>query len=75
MADVYDALTTKRIYKPAYTHERTRSIILDGRGSHLDPEIVEAFLRRETDFLDVYHRFREDHSPSEQEEMCVLSAV
>ena len=75
LADVYDALTTKRIYKPAYSHEVARSIILDGQGSHLDPEIVEAFLRRETEFLDVYRRFREDHSPNEQEEMCALSAI
>ena len=44
LADVYDALTTARVYKPAYSHETTKVIILDGNGKHFDPEIVEAFL-------------------------------
>jgi putative two-component system response regulator len=75
VADVYDALTTKRVYKPAYSHDTARSIILDGKGSHFDPDIVEAFLAREEDFLAVYHRFRDDDTPSEREDTCALSAV
>ena len=47
LADVYDALTTKRVYKPAYSHDTAREIILDGKGTQFDPDIVEAFLANE----------------------------
>ena len=50
LADVYDALTSKRFYKEAYTHERSKDIIVDLKGSHFDPEIVEAFLILEAEF-------------------------
>jgi putative two-component system response regulator len=61
LADVYDALTTKRVYKPRFSHETARSIILEGRGTHFDPDVVEAFRARESDFLAVSHQF---NSPS-----------
>ena len=48
VADVYDALTTKRCYKDAFTHEKSRAIILEERGRHFDPDIVDAFLQVET---------------------------
>lgn len=51
LADVYDALTSKRCYKPAYTHEQARAYILEQAGRHFDPEVVQAFLARETDFV------------------------
>lgn len=47
LADVYDALTTARVYKPAYSHEVAKNIILEGNGEHFDPEIVDAFLENE----------------------------
>jgi PAS domain S-box-containing protein len=50
LADVYDALTTSRVYKPAYGHDFSKKIILDGRGGHFDPDIVEAFLLGENEF-------------------------
>ncbi|MEE2912279.1 MAG: HD domain-containing phosphohydrolase [Planctomycetota bacterium] len=43
VADVYDALTTNRIYKKASTHENATSIIINESGSHFDPRAVEAF--------------------------------
>ena len=51
LADVYDALTTKRVYKPKFSHEKARGIILEGRGTQFDPDIVQAFLNREADFI------------------------
>ena len=53
VADVYDALTSRRVYKEAMTHEQARAIILRDRGSHFDPEIVQAFLRGETQIVAV----------------------
>ena len=43
VADVYDALISARVYKPAYSHEKACSIIFEGSGSHFDPAVVEAF--------------------------------
>ena len=57
MADVYDALTTKRVYKPAFTHETARSIILENEGKHFDPAVVEAFLAHEADFTRIRRQF------------------
>lgn len=51
LSDVYDALTTARVYKPAYSHEVARNIILEGNGSHFDPDIVAAFLAVEEQFI------------------------
>ena len=57
VADVYDALTTKRVYKNAFTHDIARSMIVEESGSHFDPEIVEAFLACEPQFLEIRGRF------------------
>ena len=47
VADVYDALTSERVYKKAMSHEEARKIIVEGSGSHFDPEIVAVFLATE----------------------------
>jgi putative two-component system response regulator len=44
VADVYDALISKRVYKPAFPHEKAVAIIREGRGQHFDPDIVDAFV-------------------------------
>jgi putative two-component system response regulator len=44
LTDVYDALTSDRPYKEAFTHEDAVKIILEGRGSHFDPALTDAFL-------------------------------
>lgn len=50
LVDVYDALTTKRVYKAAFTHAKAKEIIMDGRGKHFDPVMVDAFVRAEVEF-------------------------
>jgi PAS domain S-box-containing protein len=50
VADVYDALTTKRFYKKAYSHEKAKAMIIRLKGKHFDPEIVEAFIAIEAEF-------------------------
>ncbi|MGE4298284.1 MAG: HD domain-containing phosphohydrolase [Desulfovibrionaceae bacterium] len=53
LADVYDALISKRVYKPSFTHEKAREIILAGRGTHFDPAVVDAFLVVEEAFKSI----------------------
>lgn len=57
LADVYDALVSKRVYKEAYTHEVAKEIILETKGTHFDPIIAEAFEALETDFHDIHERY------------------
>jgi putative two-component system response regulator len=57
LADVYDALVSKRVYKSSFTHLTARAIILEGKGTHFDPAMIEAFLALEPQFLEVQSRF------------------
>ena len=60
LADVYDALISKRIYKPAFSHEKARNIIIEGNASHFDPEMVDAFKAAERDFVKIAREFRDE---------------
>lgn len=53
LSDVYDALTSKRIYKEAFTHDQAIKIIVSERGKQFDPDIVDAFMARNKDFVKV----------------------
>ena len=59
LADVYDALTSKRVYKEAFSHHIAHSIITSEAGSHFDPAVVEAFLTEQEAFKDIDRRFRD----------------
>ncbi|HEY8751871.1 MAG TPA: HD domain-containing phosphohydrolase [Tepidisphaeraceae bacterium] len=61
VADVYDALTTKRVYKNAFAHDVAKAMIIDERGTHFDPEIVDAFLACEQQFLDIRERYADQY--------------
>lgn len=54
LADVYDALRSKRVYKEAYSHKKAREIIIEERGKHFDPLIVDVFLEFEQEFNKAY---------------------
>jgi len=62
IADVYDALTSQRVYKTATTHDVARSIIVKDRGAHFDPLLVDSFLRCETEFKKIALRFADTRS-------------
>ncbi|MFU8819375.1 MAG: HD-GYP domain-containing protein [Desulfurivibrio sp.] len=62
LADVYDALISKRIYKPAFSHEQAREIILAGRGGHFDPAVADAFLAREKAFIDIAREYADQQN-------------
>ncbi|MBF0201212.1 MAG: response regulator [Desulfamplus sp.] len=56
LADVYDALRAKRPYKPAFSHEKSCRIILEGAGQHFDPAVIEVFKAVESEFAEIRQR-------------------
>ncbi|MSQ75568.1 MAG: two-component system response regulator [Rhodoferax sp.] len=57
VADVYDALISKRVYKAAMTHEQAVAIMSRGRGGHFDPDILDAFLLCQEDFRAIAQQY------------------
>lgn len=60
LADVYDALTTRRVYKPPFPHAQAVSMMTEGRGKHFDPLVMDAFLNIQADFDAIAQQFA-DH--------------
>jgi len=60
LSDVYDALVSRRTYKDALTHEQAKRIILKGKKSHFDPDIVDAFIKREDEFIKIMEEFKDN---------------
>ncbi|MFZ2855626.1 MAG: HD domain-containing phosphohydrolase [Rhodocyclaceae bacterium] len=60
LADVYDALICRRVYKAAMPHDVAVEIIRDGRGKHFDPQIVDCFLEDVEEFQCIASRFSDD---------------
>lgn len=77
LADVYDALSSRRPYKEPFSHEKSRGIILESKGSHFDPRVVDAFLAQEHQFIETKDRLQSDGhlSPLEQTMQSVLKAA
>jgi putative two-component system response regulator len=57
VADVYDALRSVRVYKPAFPHDQTIAIILEGSGTHFDPDVVDAFAAISDQFSTIANRY------------------
>ncbi|HCT43827.1 MAG: hypothetical protein CMJ35_12415 [Phycisphaerae bacterium] len=60
LADFYDAVTSKRVYKEAMSHEQTSNLIQSLRGSHFDPEIADAFFANEREFNAIREHNQQD---------------
>jgi putative two-component system response regulator len=60
VADVYDALISKRVYKPAFPHEKAVEIIADSKGSHFDPDIADTMLEIEAEFKSIAYDFQDE---------------
>jgi len=58
LADMYDALVTTRPYKPNWSHEEAVSEIVDKKGTHFDPAVVEAFMYDLNEFKEIASRYR-----------------
>lgn len=57
VADVYDALISKRVYKEGMPHDKAVQIIIEGKGSHFDPDVVDAFLEVNENFQKIAQTF------------------
>ncbi len=53
VADVFDALSSKRSYKPAFPLKKCFAILKEGRGSHFDPQVLDAFFSRRADIIEI----------------------
>ncbi|MBI4579786.1 MAG: response regulator [Planctomycetes bacterium] len=73
VADVYDALTSRRVYKPPFPHEKACQIIYEGAGKHFDPTLVEVFREREQEFADLA-RHLADVLPDDKEPSAAIPA-
>ncbi|MFZ4479657.1 MAG: HD domain-containing phosphohydrolase [Rhodoferax sp.] len=60
LADVYDALISPRVYKEGLPHEQAARVIIEGRGQHFDPDVVDAFVALDTEFQAVAGRFADN---------------
>ncbi|WP_020504640.1 response regulator [Lamprocystis purpurea] len=63
LADVFDALVSVRVYKDAIPYPQARAIIDQGRGTHFDPDVVDAFTAGFETFTAIAERFRDTHGP------------
>lgn len=62
LADVFDALTCKRHYKKAFPLEQAVALLVEGRGTHFDPDVVDAFLAIQDRFADIAQRYADGAS-------------
>jgi putative two-component system response regulator len=69
IADVYDALISKRVYKPAFCHAKAVRIILEGRGTHFDPDLIDIFAELHLQFRDIGATYAD----SEEEREALLT--
>jgi len=61
LADVYDALRMKRSYKEAFSHEKTKGIIIELSGTHFDPDMVNCFINNEKAFDDIFNTLTDNN--------------
>ncbi|SEA85113.1 putative two-component system response regulator [Eubacterium aggregans] len=59
LSDVYDALRSVRVYKDAFSHEKSMEIIASSKGSHFDPVLVDVFIRHQEEFESLYESMYE----------------
>lgn len=59
ICDVFDAMTSDRVYRPAFTVDQTIDIMKKGRGNHFDPNLFDIFINNLSQFLDIREKFKD----------------
>ncbi len=75
LADVYDALITSKVYKSGVPHDRAMQIIFSERGAHFDPELVDAFMDIENEFVHIALRFADTEADMQQKIEYMANAI
>ena len=76
LADVYDALISRRVYKEGMTHEKAVEIIKAGKARHFDPDIVDAFLELQDEFRAIAAKYADsDQDMSKKAEYLAQTGV
>ena len=75
VADVYDALISQRVYKAALPHDRAVQIVFQGRGSHFDPDMVDAFIGIQDEFQAIAERFADSDSNLQKKMEYMANAI
>jgi len=74
VADVYDALISRRVYKAGMSHEAALEIMVEGKGKHFDPDILDAFLEIREQFRAIAGEYADDDSVMEEKRRYVEAA-
>ena len=75
VADVYDALISQRVYKAALPHDRAVQIVFQGRGTHFDPDMVDAFIGIQDEFEAIAQRFANSDSNLQKKMEYMANAI
>lgn len=70
IADVFDALSSKRVYKDAFSIDKTLNIMKEGRGKHFDPKLLDIFMDNIDKFLEIKERY-----PDKEETPYILNQL
>lgn len=71
LADVYDALTSRRVYKEAMPHEEALALIKEGRGLKFDPDVLDAFLKMQDEFFLISQKYMDSDIVLEQKQNLI----
>lgn len=75
LADVYDALISNKVYKDGVPHARAVEIITEGRTTHFDPDVVDAFLAVHAEFAAIAQRFADTDADMQQKIEYMANAI
>src|ERR687895_745443 len=62
VADVFDAVTSERPYKPAFPNEEALQLLLDGKGKHFDPRVIDVFFECLQEILAIQNKYKDEHN-------------
>ncbi len=75
LADVYDAIISRRVYKEGLPHAKAVQIIVEGRGQHFDPDIVDAFMGLQDEFQAIARRFADTEDDMQKKQAYLATAT
>lgn len=75
VADVYDALISRRVYKEGMSHDQAVDIMRKGRGSHFDPDILDIFLGLQPEFQRIAQRFADSDADMSEKQTTLEAAM